>query len=204
VTEARETLKLGGRVLVIGTDELIGRSTHQLLADIDAPHLEAFGMPASIAAAAFVGGSAPVALVPEVSSRAEADRALALCSSGTRVVTLTSPNRARQLLEQSPSTVSAASIGYDPDTPMERFVRLPRERFGHPLSGKPRDRIVLALGASDGPNEPPLPPGLIQSLIERGVAPSTVATALAEQVGWSRNRAYEFALRAEGVVDPER
>lgn len=187
---AGDALQTGGRVLVIGTDELIGRCVDDLLAEVEAVRLDAFGMPATIAAAAFVGGEGPVALLPPLASKQDVEAALALSNQGVRVVTQGSAGHARRLLSTAPETVDRGVVVRDPDTPTERFERVRRDAMADAVSSKARGQIIVALAAAGPGDVPPLPPGLLTALVDRGVAPSTLAAALAGQPGWSRNHAY--------------
>ncbi|MBI2704336.1 MAG: DUF371 domain-containing protein [Actinobacteria bacterium] len=196
---ARAALAAGGRVLVLGTDELLGRCVPELLDGVNALHLESFGMPATVAAAAFLGGAAPVTMLPHVSNAAEASRALGAAALGSRVVFSTSASRGSRVIAALPAEVLAGVAVLDADTPSERAVRGEPARLGHALDGA-RGSVVLALpaGSTGGADDRPLPPTLLGALVEEGVAPATIAAALGRQPGWSRNGAYRAVTNPGG------
>jgi len=199
---ARSCLEARGRVLLLGTDELVGRRVPELLGDRESfeggVHLEAFGMPATVAAAGMVGGTDPVALVPELSNSAAVDRALALVGQGLRVVTQGRAARSRRLLSGAPCGVLSAVLVLHPDTPLERYEVFERSSFGDALPEGTKGQVVVALGASGSGVEDQLTVDLVGALVDHGVRRSTIAAALAGQPGWSRNRAYDVVSRAGG------
>ncbi len=186
----RASLVAGERVLVVGADDLVGRTVPDLLDGVDQPCCEAFGMPTAVAAGAVLGGASPLAVLPPLRGRSDVERAASLVVAGVRIVTTCSSRRGQQILDELGDRADRAVVVVDPGARTEAISRHERDGLAHLWAASRGDQLVLAVAGRQLAGPPAVPVSIIDALIDRGVAPSVVAGALAEQPGWSRNRAY--------------
>jgi hypothetical protein len=195
---APDVLADGGRVLVLGRGELVGRSVPSVLGDLagldDAVELEWFGLSPGLGLAAALGGDGPLLLCGRLAGADDRRRLAKAVADGVRVVAAVDRDGVGLALAALPADAVAAVL-VDADRPGRRVVRRPGSavRYG--------DENLLAVGraaALAGEPRPDTvePPGLVASLLAAGVAPTTITRALAGQPGWTRNRAYDLVLRA--------
>ncbi len=184
-TDVRATLDGGGRVLVVSTDDVPGRSVVEQLGRADTT-VEVTGLPGPLAVAAASASRAPLV----VATGQDPARALRSTPADHRLVVRT-PAAALDKLVRAAEQHRGATGVIVARTPYELHERPVRHHVGLALSGDVLCCFEPGVG-SEGLDAAEA--RLARALLADGVPTRTVARAVAELTGRPRNDAYTAVL----------